>query len=182
MLITLEKLKELDTCDEGIVWFKGKYQSKKVELIVLIDDLKAEDKQNWAFWLLTELMKDRVVPAKFAVFCAGLVLHLFEQEYPGNAIPRNNIEATQAWIENPTDKTKKDISVDTSAVTYAVTSATDAGHAAYAAWMTVYSAYADSAAAAWASYAAKNVSEDFHKEVVDKIIAYGLKLIGEQKC
>lgn len=146
MKITIEKLEELAACPEGKDAFKEAYP-KGVTLKILCKRCLKEDKFAWANWLIAHLLSPNN-KARYAIYSAELVLHIFEKEYPEDNRPRKAIEATKTWLKNPTEKNKM-------AAHHAADAATDAAYAADAAY---YATRADSG-------------------IKGKIINYGLTLI-----
>lgn len=107
----------------------------------------------WAFCCFDDALK--TIAVKFAVWCARKVLHVFENEYPGeypgNDGPRKAIEAAEKWLDDPTDENARAASVAASAAD-AVANVAYAVYAAYA--VDVAEAARDAADAADAAYAA----------------------------
>lgn len=127
------------------------------EVLALVEvkgkHLEQDDKQAWE--------KMRVVKAYewtkkdsvgLAIFCAELVIGIYEKKHPDDKRPRKAIEAAKAWIENPTEENSK-----------------AAAYAAYAAASASASAYAASAYAASATYADAPATK---KETLDKVEAW----------
>ena len=102
MQITEEWLKEKSACSEGIRWFSG---CDRTTDMAVLKDLIEEDKLQWANWLICRLM-DKPNQVRYAIFAALEVIHIYEKKYPKDKRPRKAIEASQAWLDNPSDKTK----------------------------------------------------------------------------
>jgi hypothetical protein len=111
MQTTLEKLKELNACQNSII----EWENKKIKSIdhadlfkklmtkpyqIMVNETK-EDKLSWANWLIVKLLTkiDRV---RYAVFAAEQVINIFEKKYPDDKRLRQAIEAAKKYIENPT--------------------------------------------------------------------------------
>ena len=172
MTINLKMLKEMDACEEGIDWFKNKYDND-VSIIVLQNDLIAENKERWLNWFIAnKLSKHNRV--SYAIYAAEQVLHIFEKKYPDDKRPRLAIDAAKKYLENKN-----------AAAAYAAAAAAYA--AADAAAADAAAAYAaDAAAAAAAAYAAAADDADdaaaddaaaAKKEMFKKILDYGVELL-----
>lgn len=60
------------------------------------------DKEAWQKMSVADARYWRKVDSvRLAVFCAELVLHLYEKRYPDDKRPRAAIDAAKAWVENP---------------------------------------------------------------------------------
>ena len=92
MQIKKEWLIEKKACNEGVVWFCNQ---KETNGLVVVKKLIAEDKLDWANWLIVRIMnyKQRV---SYAVFAAECVVDIYEQRYPNDDRPRKAIEAANA--------------------------------------------------------------------------------------
>src|SRR5262245_13855634 len=73
------------------------------------DDLPDGERQK-LLDLIPRLMNTntggRDMAVRLAVFCARSVLHVYEERRPGDPRPRNAIEATEAWLENPCEENR----------------------------------------------------------------------------
>jgi len=143
MIITESKLLKLNVCLAGLNWFNDNYK-EGVCLDVLIKDLIEENKEDWANWLLSRVLK-KDDDVKYAVYAARLVLHIFEDKYKYDKIPRKAIEAAEKCIA---DSSKVD------RASAAANAANAANAAAAAAAAAATSAACTAAAAADAHYAA----------------------------
>ena len=178
MLITLEKLKELGACKDGLAWFKDKYP-EGVALDELIQCFLKEGLLDRLNWLITHLLTHENC-VRYSVFAVELSLPVFEAKYPENKMPHDAIKAAKVWLENPTKKNREayyDAVWDAaSAAANAVLSA-DAGCAGAA---------RDDYTAAWAGARvaarfADAAARDAKKETLQKIISYGLELFKKQE-
>jgi hypothetical protein len=193
MKITIGKLRELGACRDGRNLFEGQDES---DLVVVVEKLKLketiehiEDKYcdnslAWANWIVSRMMSytQRV---KYAVYAAEQVIDIYEKKYPDDDRPRKAIEAAKKCIESPTEENKAAAAADAAAYAAYADAAAYAAYAdaaayvaadaaaAYAAYVAAYAdaAYAD-AAAAYAAYAA-----DAKKEMMIKILDYGVEII-----
>jgi hypothetical protein len=97
--------------------------------IQLLDVLNILGLDNclWAFRATTDEEATKIIAVKFAIACADRVLIHFESKYPNDKRPRQAIEAAQAFLLNPSQKTAH-------AAAYAAADA--AAHAAERTWQT----------------------------------------------
>ena len=189
MIITVEKLKELKACDEGIRWFEAQDKS---EISALLHALLESNHTAWANWLIVRLMAHKQ-KAQYAVFAAEQVLNLFETKYPDDNRPRLAIESVKAWIEKPSVKATKPQAAAAYAAAGAAEAAANAA-AAYAAGAAEAAACAAACAACDATYAvacaayaaahaaaanAACAADAARRTLQLKIINYGLTLLGE---
>jgi len=130
MKITLEKLKGLEACGEGIVYFAENYT--EIDHADLIKDLIKKDKVGWANWLISRLLA-KENKSRYAIYSAELVIHLFEKEHPHDDRPRKAIEAAKNYLNDPTKENR-------SAAWDSGEAAWSAGHAARAATWTARAA------------------------------------------
>jgi len=179
--ITTEYLQSLTACQDGIDWV-AKYGDK--EPVAVIRQLVADDKLDWANWLIVRIMDYRKYTS-YAVFTALQVIDNFEKLYPDDKRPRQAIEAAQKCIDDPTEENK-------SAARSAADSAYSTAYSAYSAYSTAYSAYsaysaaysaADSAysaaySAADSAYSAARSDAD--SAMIIKIIEYGISLLDKE--
>ena len=191
MKITLKLLKELNACKEGIDYFKNN-DLEGICIYNLITQLIDEEKKySWVNWILSHVL-DNNNKVKYTIFAAELVLHIFENKYPDDRRPRKAIEAAKKYVENQTEENKK--TADAAAYAAADAANADAAYAnayaaAAAAYAAAYAAAAAAYAAADAAYAAANaayaaadaVDAAAKKEIYEKIIDYGIKLLKEQE-
>jgi hypothetical protein len=107
-------------------------------MLKLVEEGRGAD----ALWVLENTM-NKTQSVKLAVFSARLCLSAFEKVYPKDDRPRKAIEAAEAYISNPCEKTK---SAARSAES-AAWSARSAASAASAAWSAARSAESAASAA-----------------------------------
>ena len=175
MKITIEQLNELDACKEGVDWFQTQNETDH-EAIIL--KLMADNKFNWANWLIVRLMTHKQ-KVQYAVFAAEQVIDIFERKYPQDKRPRAAIDAARACIENPNKGNRRAYAAATAAYAAATAAYADADATAYAAAYAAYAAYA-AADAATAAYAAAYAA-DARGELRAKIINFGLELLRVKK-
>ncbi len=170
--ITQEWLEENKACYEGTKWF---LRQGKREAIDVIRALVADNHWNWANWTLVRLLS-RKQQLSYAIFASGLVLPIFEAEYPNDNRPRLAIEATRKCLEKDTKKNREAANAAANAADDAAANAAD--DAAYA----VSSAGA-AASAANAANAANAADAAVYADIRTKkeIIEYGISLIGRER-
>jgi len=189
MKITLEKLKKLRACKEGIEWFQAQ---KETLLDRVCNALLKDNHADWADWLIVRCMTKKQ-QVQYAVFAAEQVIHIFEKKYPEDKRPRKAIEAAKTWLLKPSSSAA-DAAADAAdaaaaaaaaayaAAAYAAAAYAAASSAAAAAAADAYAAAAADAADAYAYAAAADANAaDARKDVQIKIINYGLKLLEEEK-
>ena len=158
--ITIEYLKEINACVEGIRWWKSlKTTDLKtiIEASILSNDSKIIEYGNWL--ICRVLINEQKV--KYAIFSARQVLYIYEKEYPDDMRPRKAIEAAEEYLKNPSANAAD-------AAYYAAYHAANA--AAYAAYYANYAAYY-----AYYAYAYTKIS------MKTKILRYGMSLLEESK-
>ena len=146
--ITTEFLQSINACQSGKDWVE-EYEDK--DPVAVIKHLVADDKWNWANWLIVRVM-DYKQYVGYAIFAAEQVIDLYEKKYPADKRPREAIEAAKKCVKNPTDKNKA-----------AADAAADAAHAA--------------ADAAYAAHAAADAAYVAYAAMKTKIINYGISLL-----
>jgi len=151
--ITIEYLKEIDACVDGVKWWRG---LKTTDLKTILETAIASNDPTiieYGNWLICRVFTHEQ-KVKYAVFAARQVLDIYEKKHPEDTAPRKAIEAAEAYLTNPTANTA-----------YAARAAADAAyaaaHAAHAADASTNAARAADAstnaarAAAYAAYAAR---------------------------
>lgn len=126
----------------------------------------------------------------FAIICAKLVLHIYEDEFPDDKRPRLALEAAEAWVADPSEKNRKAVNAaaraaaDASnastadAATAAATAAANAAaNASSAATVDSYAATSATFAAARAAYAIG----DNRKSMWHQIVGMYENMIRKQK-
>lgn len=103
MKITKKYLEKVDACEGGIDWFLAQ---KERDGRAVVEKLIAEDRLDWANWILSRLLLDDD-KIRYAVYAAKQALPIFEDKYPDDKRPRNAINAAIAYLKNPTEKNKK---------------------------------------------------------------------------
>jgi hypothetical protein len=90
MKFTIEDLKKLGPCKEGLWWYEENIESEKFEdVIVQVGD----HCWLWSIWLFRALTEEQ--NKKIALFCAKEVLPIFEAKHPNDFGPRQAIEAAE---------------------------------------------------------------------------------------
>jgi len=186
MKISVESLKKMGACEEGIEEFKKLFGDKEVDAIqALLKFAKLEPR--YSIWWLTETFsKEHNV--KLAIYSAELVLHIFEDKYPDDDRPRKAIEAAKEYLKNPTEDNRNAsyaAAAASSAAAYASSASSSsasssASSAAYSAAVSYFASSASSSSASSAAYDAEY--EKAKSETYLKIIKYGIKLLkGTEK-
>jgi len=157
MKITKEWLRKKDACPEGYEWWSENCNHLKTikEQIKVLSEYNFE----WAIWVLIKIMNKRQ-NLRFAIYCAKLVLPIFEKKYPADNRPGNAIKAAEKVLERNTKKNRN-------TAAYAAFAAADADTAD---WTAVW------AAARAAARAARAANAD--PSIKNKIINYSLRLIN----
>ena len=155
MEITKKWLDDLSACSDGVKWWLA---SKEIDSKKVVEKLMAENKFDWANWLIIRLF-DRPQRIKYAIFAAEQVIDIFEKKYPGDKRPRLAIEAAKKVLGEDTEENRD--------------AAILAANAAYTAYVAIYAADDAADDAADAANAA-----DAGKKKLQKIINnYGLSLL-----
>jgi hypothetical protein len=191
-IIDIEFLKDRAACIEGIAYFEEEIK-EPITARELIEKLLAADdggKIWWANWLLVRLF-GREQAIAYSVFAAEQVLPIFEQEYPNDKRPRKAIEAAKQVVLNDTEENRK-IAVNAANAAANATNAANAANAAadaaaYAVYAAAYAAANAANAAYVADYAAYAVAYAANaadaanaaggKEMLLKIISFGIGLL-----
>jgi len=100
--ITTEFLTSINACTKGKEWV-AKYKDK--EPVAVIKHLVADDKWDWANWLIVRIMQYSEY-VDYACFAALQVIDIYERQYPGDDRPRKAIEAAQRCVDNPSEENK----------------------------------------------------------------------------
>jgi hypothetical protein len=177
MKITLKWLEEKEACQEGLDWFKSQY---KMDSIKVLEKLIAEDKLNWANWLIVRLMEYKQY-VSYAIFATEQVLPIFEKQFPNDDRPRKAIEAAKKCVINPSKENKKAYAAAAAAAAADAAAAAAAADAAKAAAAAAAAAYAAAAAAAYAAaYDATDAAATIvnRKKMLLRILNYGMKLLN----
>jgi hypothetical protein len=167
-----EKFLRIDNnaCDSGYKWWLD--NNKPTGVIETARKLNAEAHNDWANWIIVRFMTHEQ-KIQYAIFAAEQVIDIYEKKYTNDARPRKAIESAKNYFKDKSVKNKKaayaaaDAAAAAAAAAYAAADAAAAAAAAAAAY-----AAADAAdAAADAAAAAK-------KELQNKILEYGIKLLA----
>ena len=189
--ITLEKIKSMDPCSEGYVWYQENFPQKTNKVIDILNSLVSENKLNWANWLIVRCLT-RKQKIQYAIFAAEQVIETYEKKHPDDERPRKAIEAAKEYSKTPSVENKFAAASASAAASdaaydaaYAAASAAyAAAHAAYAAADAAYAAaYAAAAhAASSAAYAAAYAAYDAVDvdEIKVRIIRFGMAMLEEE--
>jgi hypothetical protein len=90
MKFTLEDLKKLEPCEDGLFWYEGNIRSEIFEEVIV---QLGNHHWPWAVWLFKALTEEQ--NKKIVIFCAKKVLPTFEASYPNDFRPRRAIEAAE---------------------------------------------------------------------------------------
>jgi len=169
MNITTKLLRSLNACQDGI-YLVATYEDKEAGAV--IRRLVADNKWNWANWLIARLMSYKQY-VSYAVFASLQVIDIFEKKHPGDNRPRKAIEAAKKCIDDPSEENKK----------AAAKAAKAAKKAPWAAWAAAEAkAWAAAKAAAWAVEAkadAVAARESANTDIAAQIIDKGLELLQQ---
>jgi len=109
--------------------------------------LKQSDKQCWSEMRVVKAYRwEKPDSVAMAIYCAELVVGIYEKQHPDDKRPRQAIEAAKKWLKDPTEENRQ------------------AASAAYAA----YVAYDAASAAASAAYVAATL-DDIEKWIQARI-------------
>ena len=176
--LTLEQLKELKPCAEGFKWYS---QNIKTEDTREILPILAEYRWGWFRWLLVRLLSDKQ-NRQIAIYCAELVLHIFENACQNDKRAREAIEAAKLYISGAisAEELRAKRNAACAAADAAACAAADAACAAAdaAACAAADAACAAAAAADAAACAAADAADaTTRKEVIDAIVKKGIELL-----
>ena len=102
MKITKQWLKKKNACQDGYEWFLNQKETDCGKVMLKLTKLgRLED----ALWLVEQLANKKQA-VRLAVFSAKLCIKEFEKARPDDDRPRKAIEAAEAYIKNPCEKTK----------------------------------------------------------------------------
>jgi hypothetical protein len=135
------------------------YVKGEILAIVEVDGyhVSENDKQAWQKMRIVDArVWDKRDSVALAVFCAQMVLAIFESRYPQDKRPRKAIEAAAKWISS--DKNHADTDADTDAYTAAYADAAAAAAAAAYTDAAAFGCIAGAGAAADAAYAAADAA------------------------
>jgi hypothetical protein len=157
MLVTKEKLIELNACEEGIEFLED-HNMLGEPLTDVIKFGIAHEQYDYCNWLIIRFMdyKQRV---SYAVFAAEQCIENYETSYPDDDRPRQAIEAAKICIENPSAENKEAAKSAAWSAESAAWSAWSASESARTAWSASESAAlsaAESAAETAADTAARS--------------------------
>jgi hypothetical protein len=209
MKITIDWLIDRRACSDGIDFFKEHFgeEAEHEELINTLleadnNNVSNNDKFNYAAWIIACIL-DKENSVKLAIFCAELVLPIFEKRFPENMRPRKVLEAAKKYLTaSARNKDTAAVAAYDAAYDVGFNSVTDtaASEAAFATafaataaaasdttYATAYNAAYAATAAANATYVAARASASAASATSDadivkqKIINYGLELIKTEE-
>ena len=173
MKITKEWLRKKEACSDGVRWFLHQKETDCGNVMLKLTKCgRAAD----ALWLV-EKIANKKQSVQIAVFSARLCINEFEKAFPNDNRPRKAIEAADAYIKNPCEKTKS----AAKAAAEAAWSAAEAWSAKAAAWSAAAAARsARSAAAAAAAWSAAEATwaAAAKKKLQIKIIKEAISILG----
>ena len=177
MRITKAWIEKWEPCQEAVDWVyaTGKGERDAIKILKL---LISNNKLDWANWMIVRLMS-REQRLRYACYTAKLVLPIFEQAYPDDKRPREAITAARRCIKNDTRENREKAAKAADAAYAACTAACaacgdDAEALSYAAYYAANAAY-------YAAYYAAKAVDAADAITLEKILAYGLRLLREGK-
>ncbi len=144
MKITAKWLKEKRACREGVAWWRENGCEDPRDLL---DTLIDSDREDWARWLVSKMLTHSQCVV-WAIECAEAVLHIYEDECPGDNHPRKAIQTAKdrlagcATIDQVRDTAAKAAKAAEAADADDATEAAYAAKAAEAAYASAYAVYA----------------------------------------
>jgi hypothetical protein len=99
--ISVKWLQDQGACGDGITWF----EEQKETGIKVVAKLIAEEKLDWANWLIVRIMGYKQY-VSYAVYAAEQVKNIFENRCPDDKRTRLAIEAAKKCLKNPSAKNK----------------------------------------------------------------------------
>lgn len=165
MKLTLKKLESLNSCNDGLAWYKEHGSEDLLETLLAVN----KHRPDWARWLYTRLMSLEQ-NQHLSIYASEQVLHIFEFKYPLDKRSRNAIEAAKLYLMNKISLSELQ-EARKAAYAAADAAAADAASAAYAAYASA-SAYA----AAYAAYSSSDM-----REMQERIINEAVRILeGEE--
>jgi len=161
MKITKDWLNKHDACEDAVTRFCEVYPAGKAALNDVITRLERAD---WLLWLLEHTGTPHSEMVRLACLCARRALRFVPQ---GETRPLQAIEAAEAWVAKPSDKTAARAAAAAGAAAWAAWAAADAAWAARAAADAAGAAAWAAAWSAWAAGAAAEAAE--HKAMCEMI-------------
>ena len=101
MKITIEQLRDLRACPDGLVWYQAQKTEDLVSLVKAAISGGART-MEYANWGIVRFMTNGQ-KIRYAVFAARQVLKIYEDKYPGDNRPRAAIDAAERYLINPSD-------------------------------------------------------------------------------
>ena len=100
MTLTLEQLKKLKPCSEGFTWYSRNIKTEDVKEILTI---LSNHRWDWCRWLFVRLLNANQ-NRRLAIYCAELVLPIFESRFPCDKRPWEAIEASKKYLKDEIGK------------------------------------------------------------------------------
>jgi hypothetical protein len=157
MTITRDRVLALRPRRPFLDWYEGNEETDALKLLLQVNDVSP----SWATWGFTHAInKNQCV--RIAIYCAELVINIYEECEGATDAPRKAIAAAKSWLYSPSPDAARS-SRDAAFV------ASDALAAAYA------------ADAVYAAYAASDISDAVRvkKETQEKIIREAVRILEE---
>ena len=123
MTLTLGQLKELKPCSEGFAWYSRNIKTESVPEIL---EQLSDHRWDWCRWLFVRLLNANQ-SRRLAIYCAELVLPIFESRFPDDKRPIEAIEASKKYLKD--DIGKEDLQTKRRAVYAAADYAANAADA-----------------------------------------------------
>jgi len=103
MKIKLTKIKQLNPCQDDVVFFKNKYGNKEVEVSKVCHNFFDDDKISSIIWLITSLLeKDDLV--RYAVYVAKLMRPIFKNIKSYSNVIEKAIRSTEKCLTDNSEK------------------------------------------------------------------------------
>jgi hypothetical protein len=143
-------------------------------------DIEEDKSAHRSMKIVSAYKWGKVDSVELAIFCADLVLKIYEEKYPNDKRPREAIEAAKNWIKNPIAAS----AASAASAARAASAASAASWATWAAWAAESAARAARAAraasaasaesATWAAWAAAwaasaAITEKINQWMIDRI-------------
>jgi len=193
MKITIKLLEKFGACEERIDFHREHFSESAPLIDILTKSINEKDSneyKKYSCWLLSCLMT-RKQQISFAIYCARLVLDIFEKEYPNDKRCDAAIKAASRWIKNPSEKNRWSAELADREAYQAAYDAAGVGYIAIdcdlsSASAAAYAAYYAAGAAGTRSvlYARRYANEAANEalaadcDAFKKIIGHGLKVVA----
>jgi len=152
MTITRDRVLALRPCRPFLNWYEGNEETDALKLLLQVNDVSP----SWATWGFTHAMnKNQCV--RIAIYCAELVINIYEEWDGATDDPRKAIGLAKAWLNNPSCAARR----AASAATDSARAATDSADTAYAADCAAYAAAYSSSCASRAISRVISLAADY---------------------